>query len=132
MTTKQIRSSLERMHSDLVCAIKDEDSEMVTYCKRQIEKLEAMLPEAERLEEEKQLRAIAKQQVRDKAATIRYIQKGNNLYGVTPGGKSWYADHNWYGHTERTLHCYTLHISGVGLVFTSGTLETVLETVAKH
>ena len=42
------------------------------------------------------------------------------------------TDHNWYGNTDRTLHCYTLRIEGLGVLFTSGTLERVLTTVAQH
>ena len=143
MTAKEIRDSLKRSKKELAHAIECNeemlkergfsgyDKEIAYYTKR-IAQLEAMLPEAERIEEEKMLKKIAKQQLKDKASTIGYIQKGNNLYGVTPEGKNWFADHNWFGHTDRTLHCYTLYISGIGRMFTSGTLERVLETVAQH
>lgn len=147
MTVKQINSELKTNRRELADATKYKDElikecapdhiiayqdKWIDYYKKKIEKYEAMLPEAERIEEEKMLKKIAKQQLKDKASTIGYIKKGNNLYGVTPEGKNWFADHNWFGYTDRTLHCYSLSISGIGLIFTSGTLEKVLETVAQH
>ena len=105
----------------------------IAYHAKRLKEYTEMLPEAARIEEEKMLKKIAKQQLKDKASTIGYIQyKNGDIKGITPEGKNWYGDHNWYGHTDRTLHCYTLRIQGLGVLFTSGTLERVLMTVAQH
>lgn len=105
----------------------------IAYYNKQIEKYNDMLPDAIRAEEEKMLKKIAKEQLKNKASTIGYIQyKNGDVKGITPEGKRWKGEHNWYGYTDRTLHCYTLRIEGLGVLFTSGTLETVLMTVAQH
>ena len=111
----------------------DYQDKWIAYHEKQLNRYREMLPEAERIEEEKMLKKIAKQQLKDKASTIGYINLGNgDIKGITPEGKNWYGDHNWYGNTDRTLHCYTLRIEGLGVLFTSGTLERVLTTVAQH
>ena len=111
----------------------DYQDKWIAHHEKQLKKYREMLPEAARIEEEKMLKKIAKQQLKDKASTIGYIQyKNGDIKGITPEGKNWYGEHNWYGHTDRTLHCYTLRIEGLGTLFTSGTLERVLMTVAQH
>lgn len=111
----------------------DYQDKWIAYHEKQSKKYREMLPEVARIEEEKMLKKIAKQQLKDKASTIGYIQyKNGDIKGITPEGKNWYGEHNWYGHTDRTLHCYTLRIEGLGILFTSGTLERVLMTVAQH
>ena len=111
----------------------DQQDKWIAYHDKMLNKYIEMLPEAKRVEEEKMLKKIAKQQLKDKASTIGYIELGNgDIKGITPEGKNWYGDHNWYGNTDRTLHCYTLRIEGLGVLFTSGTLERVLTTVAQH
>ena len=111
----------------------DQQDKWIAYHDKMLNKYIEMLPEAKRVEEEKMLKKIAKQQLKDKASTIGYIELGNgDIKGITPEGKNWYGDHNWYGNTDRTLHCYTLRIDGLGVLFTSGTLERVLTTVAQH
>ncbi|MDD3337106.1 MAG: hypothetical protein PHI98_16610 [Eubacteriales bacterium] len=142
MTLKQLTAEIKRMANYLEEAKKN-DKEMlelrgfstygkeVDYYTKRLHTLRGALPEAERVEEEKVLAKISKQQLKDKASTIQYIQKGNDLYGITPSGKKWIAVHNWYGSTERTLHCYALHIDGE-TIFTSGTIDTVLVNVAQN
>ena len=111
----------------------DYQDKWIAYHAKKLKEYREMLPEAARIEEEKMLKKIAKQQLKDKASTIGYIQiRNGDIKGITPEGKSWYGEHNWYGHTDRTLHCYTLRIEGLGVLFTSGTLDRVLMTVAQH
>lgn len=140
MTLKQLDSEIKRISNDLKDA-KRNDKEMmelrgfsvygkeIEYYTSRLLKLQTMRPQIESEEEEKILKRIAKQQLKEKASTIGYIQKGNDIYGVTPNGARWFAEHNWWGDTDRTKHCYTLRIGGKCL-FTSGTLDTVLATVA--
>lgn len=119
---------VENVHPNIVA---DQDR-WIAHWTKQIAKYTEMYPEIKRIDEEKMLKKIAKQQIKEKASTIGYIVDGSTLRGVTPDGKRWYAEHNHYGWTERTLHCYTLHIAEMGVIFTSGTIEKVLATVAQH
>lgn len=143
MTYKQLMSSIKSTKADLAHSTKAHEEMLrergwsayekeIAYYTKRIAELEAMIPEALRIEEEKMLKKIAKEQLKGKASTIGYIKKGNDIEGITPNGKRWWAEHNWWGNTERTLHCYTLKIAGQGVIFTSGTLETVLMTVAQN
>lgn len=111
----------------------DYQDKWIAYHAKRLKEYIEMLPEAARIEEEKVLKKIAKQQLKNKASTIGYIElKNGDIKGITPEGKNWYGEHNWYGHTDRTLYCYTLRIEGLGVLFTSGTLDRVLMTVAQH
>lgn len=53
------------------------------------------------------------------------LDKGIKFEGHTTTGKRYWIEPNWYGITERHLHCVTMWIEGQGLVFTSGTIQTV-------
>ena len=140
MTLKQLEAEIKRTERNLEDA-KRNDTEMmelrgfsafrkdVEYYTARLEKLRNDLPKIEREEEEKAEKRKAKEQSKDRARMIEYTQRGNDLYGMTPKGKRWVAIHNWYGVTDRTRHCYSLHIEGKCL-FTSGTIEAVLEAVA--
>lgn len=110
----------------------DGQDKWIAYYEKTLKKYEEKLPDAMKAEEEKLLKKIAKEQIKEKASTMGYIKQGNDLRGITPNGKKWWADHNWFGHTDRTLHCYTLRIEGEGTIFTSGTLDRVLQTAAQH
>lgn len=146
MTLKQLLKELDRSKKDLAAAthhkeelVKENAPEHViagqekwiAYYEKQVKKYNDMYPEVKLAEEEKILKKIAKEQIKAKASTIGYIVNGNDLRGVTPDGKRWYAEHNHYGWTDRTVHCYSLRIDG-NVIFSSGTLERVLETVAQH
>lgn len=146
MTLKQINAAIKTHTSDLKECIKTRDEwvregvhpniiadqeRWIAYHQKRIDALTAQIYDAQIAEEEKMLKKIAKEQVKAMASTIQFIQKGNDIFGITPNGKRWYADHNWWGLTERTLHCYTLRIDGK-VIFTSGTLDTVLQTVAQN
>jgi hypothetical protein len=147
MTLKQITKEIKTNRSDLAREQKNLEEAVaqnlpahvieytekwIAYHTKRIAELEAMIPEAARAEEEKLLKKIAKQQIKDKASTISFIESGRELRGVTPDGKRWYAERNMYGYTERGLHCFSLRIEGMGILFTSGTLDKVIETVAQN
>ena len=52
--------------------------------------------------------------------------------GFTTNGLRYAIEHNMYGFTDRTEHCYSMTIEGKGMVFTSGTLETVARYILNN
>lgn len=59
-----------------------------------------------------------------KALADHMRENGFRDIGYTTNGKCYSIDHNKYGFTDRTDHCFTMRIDGE-TVFTSGTIETV-------
>lgn len=146
MTFKQLCKEIERTKKELYNETKKRDeyikenapehvieyqNKWIAHYEKLLAKYSEMYYPAKKAEEEKMLKKIAKEQIKEKASTIGYIQEGSRIFGITPEGKKWYAEANHYGWTDRTKHCFTLFINGE-MVFTSGTLETVVETVAQN
>lgn len=143
MTVKQLTADIKRVEKELARVTKNHEEMLalrgfsvwekdIEHEAKLLAKYKSMLPEVKAEEEAKMLKKIAKQQIANKVASIGYIDEGNGrIKGITPNGKNWFADLNWFGYTERTLHCFTLRIAGE-IKFTSGTLDTVLQTVAQN
>ena len=55
----------------------DYQDKWIAYHAKKLKEYREMLPDAARIEEEKMLKKIAKQQLKDKASTIGYIQYKN-------------------------------------------------------
>ena len=87
------------------------------------EKIAAMRKEAAKLatkeEQDRMVKAMAEKMAKD----------GFKDKGITTNGRVYIIYKNSYGWTERSLHCYSMHIEGMGTVFTSGTLETVAQYI---
>lgn len=144
MTVKAITKEITRHQKELKRVTKNHEEMMhergfscwekeIDYEKKMISKYQEMLPAAIAEEEEKAYKKLMKQQIKEKASSIGYINVGNgDIKGITPNGKKWYGKLNWFGYTERTLHCFSLSIEGIGMMFSSGLLDTVLETVAQN
>ena len=67
-----------------------------------------------------------------KALSMTYTSHGAWLEGVTPGGKKWVFNYNTFGWTQRTHHCGSLYVEGVGTLFTSGTLARAFERLLEY
>lgn len=81
-------------------------------------------------EEKKQRKAEAKKAAED--FENEFIRNGKAWKdGFTKSGKRFILDGNC-GMTERSRHCYTLTIEGLGCVFTSGTLEAAVEYIMNN
>lgn len=101
----------------------------IAYYEKQLAKYNAELPAAIEKAAEKEAKKAVKQQP-VKWANGVVIEESYSTYfkGITPSGKRFYADAN-NGLTGRAGHCWCLRINGE-TAFTSGTLETVMNTVA--
>jgi len=90
--------------------------------------------ETEIAEMTKQAAALASKEEMDamiKAKAEEMATKGFKFDGLTTKGLR-YSIYGNNGMTERSLHCYQMAIEGMGMVFTSGTLETVAEYILKN
>lgn len=107
--------------------IKAEGRRWIDYYRRHIEKHEAMIAEiskeAARLATEEEQKAMIKAMAEDMA------KRGFADEGYTTKGLKYLIIHNQYGFTERTDHCFSMRIEGRGVVFSSGTLETVAQYI---
>lgn len=103
----------------------------VKHYEKRLAELEAERPAAIAKEAEKAAKKAAKQEAQKLANGI-VIEASYTTYirGKTPTGKHFYAEAN-NGITGRAGHCWSLRIA-YEVIFTSGTLETVLETVAQN
>ncbi len=68
----------------------------------------------------------------DKALALTYTWEGSHCHGVTPDGKSWVFEMNSFGWTQRSHHCGSLYIEGVGNLFTSGTIARAFERILEN
>lgn len=96
------------------------------HIKRVEEKISEMSKEAAKIATEEE----QNQMIRDMAENME--KNGIKLNGHTTNGLSYSIYHNQYGFTDRTRHCWSMCIEGKGMVFTSGTLETVAEYILKN
>ena len=49
---------------------------------------------------------------------------------MASGKDAWIEWNN--GYTQRSLKCVALYVAGIGLLFTSGTIDKVIEYIATH
>lgn len=68
----------------------------------------------------------------DKALALNYTDKGAVKEGVTPNGKKWVFYMNNFGWTDRSHHCGSLYIEGMGCLFTSGTMARAFERILEN
>ena len=110
--------------------IKAEGRRWIEYYRKHIEKHEATIAEiskeAAKLADEEEQKAMIKAMAEDMA------KRGFADTGYTTNGLRYRIDHNKYGFTDRTAHCFTMWVEGKGMVFTSGTLETVAQYILKN
>ena len=110
--------------------IKAEGRRWIAYYRKHIEKHEAMIAEiskeAAKIATEEEQKAMIKAMAKDMA------ERGFADNGYTTNGLKYLIIHNQYGFTERTDHCFSMRIEGKGLVFTSGTLETVAQYILRN
>lgn len=109
--------------------MKEEGRRWIAYYRKHIEKHEAMIAElskeAAKLATEEEQKAMIKAMAEDMA------RRGFSKSGYTTKGLHYGIYWN-NGVTERSRYCYTMYIEGKGMVFTSGTLETVAEYILKN
>lgn len=146
MTLKQLEKEIKRATKDKAEWEKRKDeaikegspAHLIAYEEKWIShydallmKYEEQLPAAIAKEAEKEAKRAAKQEAKKQADGI-VIEESTNcyIYGKTPTGKKFWANAN-NGLTTRARHCWCLKIDGETL-FTSGTLTTVLETIAAN
>lgn len=146
MTLKQLQAEIKRATKDKADwekrkaeAIKEGspahviayDEKWINHYENLLLKYETQLPAAIAKEAEKEAKRAAKQEAQKRADGI-VIEESTNcyIYGKTPAGKGFWANAN-NGLTTRSRHCWCLKIEGETL-FTSGTLTTVLETIAAN
>lgn len=146
MTMKQLQAEIKRATSDKKLWEKKRDEankegnpahviayyeKWITHYDNLLMKYEEQLPAAIAKEAEKEAKRAAKQEAQKRADGI-VIEESTNcyIYGKTPTGKGFWANAN-NGLTTRARHCWCLKIEGETL-FTSGTLTTVLETIAAN
>lgn len=68
----------------------------------------------------------------DRALALTYTWTGSSCHGVTPEGKNWVFVMNSFGWTQRSHHCGSLYIEGIGNIFTSGTIARAFERILKN
>lgn len=146
MTLKQLQAEIKRASKDKAEWEKRKADDIkegcpahiITYTEKWINhyenllmKYEEQLPAAIAKEAEKEAKRAAKQEVKKRAdGIVIEASYTTHFYGKTPAGKVFHAEAN-SGLTTRARHCWRLKIDGE-TIFTSGTLTTVLETVAAN
>lgn len=102
----------------------------IAYFSNLIAKKEQQIAEASKkaaaLATEEEQEAMVKAMAQDMA------ERGFADRGYTTNGLKYGIEHNQYGFTDRTAHCFSMWIEGKGVVFTSGTLETVARYILKN
>jgi hypothetical protein len=110
--------------------VKEDGRKWIAYytkhIKRVEEKIAEMSKEAAKLATEEEQKAMIKAMAEDMA------KRGFADEGYTTNGLKYLIIHNQYGFTERTDHCFSMRIEGKGVVFASGTLETVAQYILKN
>lgn len=130
-TEKEIaRYQKEYLGKDEPEHIKEEGRKWIAYYRKHIEKHEAMIAEISK--EAAKLATEEEQKAMIKAMAEDMTKRGFADRGYTTKGLRYTIIHNQYGFTDRTAHCFSMRIEGKGMVFTSGTLETVAEYILKN
>lgn len=127
-TEKEIaRYQKEYLGKDEPEHIKAEGRRWIEYYRKHIEKHEAMIAEISK--EAAKLATEEEQKSMIKAMADDMAKRGFADRGYTTNGLQYSIYHNQYGYTDRTAHCFSMKIEGKGMVFTSGTLETVAQYI---
>lgn len=146
MTLKQLEAEIKRATKDKEHYIKAKEravkeclpphviadyDKWIAYYDKYIAKYESERPAAIAKAAEKEAKKAAKQQpIKWANGVVIEISYNTYIRGKTPNGKPFSADAN-NGITGRAGHCWCLRINGE-TAFTSGTLETVMDTVATN
>lgn len=107
--------------------MKEEGRRWIEYYRKHIKKVEDKIAEMS-----KQAAEIADEEERRemiRAMADDMEKNGLKLNGYTTKGLRYGIDRNKYGFTDRTTHCWSMWIEGMGTVFTSGTLDTVAKYI---
>ena len=110
--------------------IKAEGRRWIAYYRKHIEENEAAI--AEMSKEAAKLATEEEQKDMIKAMAEDMAKRGFADSGYTTNGLKYLIIHNQYGFTDRTEHCFSMRIEGKGMVFTSGTLETVAQYILRN
>ena len=109
--------------------VREDTRKWISYYYNLIQKTEAKIAEASKeaakLATEEEQKAMIKAMADDMAA------RGFAKDGYTTKGLRYRIDGNC-GWTDRSAHCFTMYIEGRGMVFTSGTLETVAAYILQN
>lgn len=95
------------------------------HIKRVEAKIAEMSKEAAKLADADERKAMVKEMAKDMA------ERGFKTDGHTTNGLR-YIIYGNNGMTERSRYCWSMTIEGMGMVFTSGTLETVAEYILNN
>ena len=110
--------------------LRDEGRRWIDYHSKFIDKIEAQI--AEMSKEASELATEDERKAMIKAMADDMEKHGFKDHGITTKGLRYGIERNKYGYTDRTTHCFSMTIEGKGMVFTSGTLETVAEYIINN
>lgn len=109
--------------------IREEGCRWIKHYEKLIRKAEEKI--AEMSKQAAELATAEEKQMMIKAMAEEMAKHGFKKHGVTTNGL-WYGIYWNNGITDRSAHCYSMNIEGMGTVFTSGTLETVAQYILNN